>query len=63
MYILEKVSLVKAIDIAGRVTENFKVAEISEQLKQSIEVGNPVARSLKDHEVFPPMVVQLAASG
>lgn len=57
------VSLVKALEVAGVVANNSKVSDITGQLQQSIETGNSVAGSLKNHNIFPPMIVQLAASG
>lgn len=57
------VSFVRALDIASIVTANSKVSEIAVQLQQSIETGNSVASSLKNHDIFPPMIVQLASSG
>ena len=57
------VSFIRALDIASIVVCNSKVAEIADQLQQSIRAGNPVADSLRCHEIFPPMIVQLAASG
>ena len=32
-------------------------------MQQSIRTGNPIAASLKNYKLVPPMVVQLAASG
>jgi len=57
------VSFVKALDVAGVVANNSKVSDIAGQLQQSIETGNSLAGSLKNHNIFPPMIVQLAASG
>jgi len=57
------VSLVRAFGVAGVVADNSKLSDIAEQLQQSIEAGNPVAGSLKNHSIFPPMIIQLADSG
>lgn len=57
------VSFVKALDVAGVVANNSKFSNITGQLQQSIEAGNSVAGSLKNHNIFPPMIIQLAASG
>jgi len=57
------VSLIKALEVAGLVVRNSKIREVSYQLQQSITAGNPVASSFKKCAVFPPMIVQLAASG
>lgn len=57
------VSLVKALEVAGEVVNNTRVSEITGRLQQSIQAGNTVANSLKDHDIFPPLISQLAASG
>jgi len=57
------VPLVKALEIAKEVVNNTKISEITSHLQQSIQAGNTVAGSLKNYDVFPPIIVQLAASG
>ncbi len=57
------VSLIEALEVASQVAHNHKLTEIATELQQSIEVGNPVASSMKNYDIFPPMIVQLAASG
>jgi type IV pilus assembly protein PilC len=57
------VPLVKALEIAKEVVNNTKISEITSRLQQSIQTGNTVAGSLNDYDVFPPIIVQLAASG
>jgi len=57
------VSLVKALEVASEVVNNTKISEITGRLQQSIQAGNTVADSLKDYDIFPPLIVQLAASG
>ncbi len=63
MLVSAGVSLVKALDVASAVVHNSRVTEITGQLQQSIETGSSVADSLKNHSIFPPVIVQLAASG
>lgn len=57
------VTFVKALGVASRVAHNSRISEIADQLKQSIEAGNPVGSSLKEHDIFPPMLTQLAITG
>ena len=57
------VSLVKAFEVANIVVSNAKVSEITSQLQKSISKGNTVAGSLKQFDIFPPVISQLAASG
>ena len=57
------VSLVEALDVASQVANNYKITEIAKELQDSIRTGNPVASSLQSHDIFPPIITQLAASG
>ncbi len=57
------VSLVKALEVSSEVVSNTKISEITGQFQQSIQAGNTVASSLKDYDIFPPLIAQLAASG
>ena len=57
------VSLVKAFEVANIVVSNTKISEITAQLQKSISKGNTVANSLKQFDIFPPVIAQLAASG
>jgi type IV pilus assembly protein PilC len=57
------VSYIKALSVASLVADNCKVVQIAEGLKEDIERGNPVAGSMGRYDLFPPMIVQLAASG
>jgi len=57
------VSLVKALEVAGAVVDNAKITEITGQLQKSIQKGNTITDSLKNFDIFPPVIIQLAASG
>ncbi len=57
------VSLIEALSVASTVAHNHKMTEIAEELKTSIQAGNPVGMSLKKYDIFPPMITQLAISG
>ncbi len=57
------VPLVQALEVAGMVAHNHKMTEIAKELQKAVETGNPVAKSLKEHDIFPPIITQLAASG
>lgn len=57
------VSLIEALDVASLVAHNHKVSEITKELQQLIQSGNPVGRSLQNYDIFPPMITQLAISG
>jgi len=57
------VSLIEALDVASLVAHNHKMAQITKELQESIQAGNPVGKSLKNYDIFPPMITQLAISG
>ena len=57
------VSLIKALEVASRVAHNTEVTKIVKGLQEVIEAGNPIASSLKNYDIFPPIITQLAASG
>jgi type II secretory pathway component PulF len=63
MLVSTGVPLVKALQVAGEVVHNSKISQIVSRLQESIASGNSVAASLKNYDIFPPMIVQLAASG
>lgn len=57
------VPFIDALDVAREVAYNHKMDEITQELKKEIRAGNPVAKSFKNHPIFPPIITQLAASG
>lgn len=57
------ISLIDALDTASQVAHNYKLTEIAKELQKAIKAGHPVAESLKNYDIFPPMIIQLAASG
>lgn len=63
MLISVGVPVIEALDAAGKVAHNEEISRITTDLQQAIRVGHPVAASLRAHAIFPPMVVQLVASG
>ncbi len=63
MLISVGVPLIDALDAAGKVARNQEIAEITGDLRRAIRAGRPIAKSLRDHNLFPPMVVQFVAAG
>jgi type IV pilus assembly protein PilC len=57
------ISFIKALDVANVVANNSKISGITGQLQRSIEEGNPLAESLRRHDIFPPIITQMVASG
>lgn len=63
MLISVGVPIIEALESAGKVARNEEMLRITGDLQQAIRTGHPVAKSLETHEIFPPLVIQLAASG
>jgi type IV pilus assembly protein PilC len=57
------VPLIEALEVARVVANNSRMSKITEDLQHSVRTGNPIARSLKSHGLFPPMIVQMVDSG
>ena len=57
------VSPIRALDVASEVAHNHKLTGIAKELQGTIEKGSSIGESLKNHDIFPPMIVQLALSG
>jgi type II secretory pathway component PulF len=57
------VSLIKALEVASQVAHNTKMTEVAKELQEVIEAGNPVSKSLRDYDIFPLMIAQLAVAG
>ncbi|NQT03419.1 MAG: type II secretion system F family protein, partial [Planctomycetes bacterium] len=53
------ISPIRALDVASDVAHNHKMTEITKELQDAIEKGNSVGESLKKHDIFPPLIVQL----
>lgn len=63
MLISVGVPIIEAVETAGRVARNEEILKITDDLRQAIRAGRPISGSLQAHGIFPPMVVQLVASG
>ena len=57
------VPIMDALAVAGNVANNEEIVSVMEELQRATRAGRPVAESLGAYSVFPPMVVQLVASG
>jgi general secretion pathway protein F len=49
--------------VAQTVANNTRMTGIARDLQQSVRTGNPIARSMGGHSLFPPMVIQMTDSG
>ncbi len=63
MLISVGVPIIDALATAGRAAHNAQMSQVAADLQQAIRAGRPLAESLRAHRLFPPMVVQLVASG
>ena len=57
------VPILDALDITARTAGNQVVADAVNATRRSIEQGKTISEPLKNTDVFPPMVVQMVATG
>ncbi len=57
------VPVMQALDIVGEASGNIVIERASKDVKESVRTGNSLAGPLAQHDVFPPMVVQMIAVG
>jgi type IV pilus assembly protein PilC len=57
------IPLIDAIAVANRVANNHCLNEVSRRMQADIATGNPIAASMRESDIFPPMIVQMADAG
>ena len=57
------VGILEALDIVAETAGNEVVATAVRDTQQAVKRGDTLSRPLEQHEVFPPMVVQMIAVG
>ena len=57
------VPILESLDIVADTAGNHVVAEAVRDTQGAVKRGEPLSKKLEDHEVFPPMVVQMMAVG
>ncbi len=57
------VPILEALEITSETCGNAVVAKAVMEVQQAVRQGEPMARPLAQHAVFPPMVVQMLAVG
>lgn len=57
------VPMIEAIDVSRVVANNVYWTRITEQIKDSVRAGNPIAQALQQDPIFPSVVVRMADSG
>jgi type IV pilus assembly protein PilC len=57
------VPILQALDIVGETSGQWSVEVAVRDVKESVREGRSLAGPLAQHDVFPPMVVQMVATG
>ncbi len=57
------VPVLQGLDIVGGATGNEVLARAAQDVKDSVKSGEAMSSPLKNHDVFPPMVVQMIGVG
>ena len=57
------VPILQSLDIVSETTGSVVITRALQQVQESVRRGDTVAGPLGQHKVFPPMVVQMIASG
>jgi type IV pilus assembly protein PilC len=57
------VPILESLEITAETAGNHVVAEAVRDTQAAVKRGDPLSKRLEEHEVFPPMVVQMMAVG
>lgn len=57
------VPILQSLDIVADTTGNIVLARATRAVQESVRTGEAISAPLKDHPVFPPMVVQMMSVG
>jgi type IV pilus assembly protein PilC len=57
------VPIIRALQVSGFVANNEKMVAISQDIQKSIQAGHSFAESMQHHNIFPPIIIQLAGTG
>jgi type IV pilus assembly protein PilC len=57
------VPILQSLEIVSETTGSVVISRALKEVQESVRRGETVAGPLADHDVFPPMVVQMIASG
>jgi type IV pilus assembly protein PilC len=57
------VPILESLDIVCETSGNWVVSEAVRDTQQQVKRGEPLSKRLEEHDVFPPMVVQMMAVG
>jgi len=57
------VPLIESIEVANRVANNRVFSKVAENIQEHIAAGSSIAEPMEQAEIFPQMIVQMAAAG
>lgn len=57
------VSVIEGLRISGRIAQNDEMMRIAQDVQKAAQAGSPVGGALESHSLFPPVIIQMAASG
>jgi type IV pilus assembly protein PilC len=57
------IPLINALSVANRVANNHCFDKVTEKIQSSIVSGLPIAGAMKECDIFPSMIVQMAGAG
>jgi type IV pilus assembly protein PilC len=57
------VPILQSLEIVGGTAGNLVIRDAARAVEESVRKGEPLAKPLAQHKVFPPMVVQMIAVG
>lgn len=57
------VPILQALDIVGQTSGNWAIEQAVKDVQESVRTGQSLAGPLANHNVFPPMVTQMVATG
>jgi type IV pilus assembly protein PilC len=57
------VPILESLDIVCETAGNWVVSEAVRDTQQQVKRGEPLSKRLEEHDVFPPMVVQMMTVG
>jgi type IV pilus assembly protein PilC len=57
------VPILESLDIVCETSGNWVVSEAVRDTQQQVKRGEPLSKRLEEHDVFPPMVVQMMTVG
>ncbi len=63
MLINTGVPIIRALQISGFVANNEKMTCVSQALQKSVQAGHGLADAMNEHNIFPPIIIQLAGVG